>query len=322
MGTASRQVLLLTVSLVGSALAGEVGLRLLGKFQPPPPVPIPMRPDLYQADPELGYTLKPSTRATYYYPIGSSHLVNLVSNSDGFRSPREFDGPDSRVRIWVLGDSLVLGDGVEAPNRLTEVMEGLEPGWRVENIGMTGWGVDLMVRAFEKISRRVRPDVVVLAFYTDDFRRVHKYYSGMGFPIRKFKLLNGRLETVPYPTRPWWEGFRLIQGVEKVTGWQTRNNYALHWALLDRLRAASDRGVKMAVAFLPGRSDTTEDKLRRAWLLDWCVLAGVPFIDLTTTIHGAGVQQVFIENNEHWNEKGHRIAGEAIRLLVRENVLK
>jgi len=37
----------------------------------------------------------------------------------------------------------VLGDGVAAEHRLTEVIEQLEPGWRVDNLGMSGYGVDL-----------------------------------------------------------------------------------------------------------------------------------------------------------------------------------
>ena len=194
-----KYLAVLAGSLVGAAFLAEAGLRVFGAFEPPPAVPQPMRAELHRADPELGYTLRPSTQTDYNYPVGSSTVIRLSSNSDGFRNDREFDEPDSRPRIWFLGDSMVLGEGVQADKRLTAVIERRQPAWRVDNLGMTGWGLDLMVRAYERISRRVTPDVVVLAFYTDDFRRLRPLYSGMGYPFPKFELVDGALVTVPFP---------------------------------------------------------------------------------------------------------------------------
>ena len=301
----------------------EIALRVFGRFEPPPPTPVARRTDLYAPDSEVGYTLRPSSQTTYTYPIGSSHVLSLVSNASGFRSPREIDEPDSRTRIWVLGDSMVLGDGVPVTDRLTEVMETLEPRWRVDNLGMTGWGLDLMVRATERALRRVRPDVVVLAFYTDDFRRLQPYYSGQGYAIPKFELSGGRLRSVPFPTMPFWRRLRVIQAVEQGYWRVERNRFDLNGALIARLRLSlAQVHTSLAVVFLPGRSDTDEDRTRRTWLLRWCDGTGTPFLDLTETIHGAGVENVYIQNNPHWNEKGHRLAGEAIQRFVNEKVLK
>lgn len=300
----------------------EIALRALGKFEPPPPTPIARRTDLYSADAELGYTLRPSTRTSYTYPVGSSHVLSLVSNANGFRSPRELDEPDSRPRIWVLGDSMVLGDGVAANDRLTEVLERLEPGWRVDNLGMTGWGVDLMVRAVERASRRVRPDVVVLAVYTDDFRRLQPFYAGMGYASPKFELAGGQLRSVTFPTLPAWRRPRVIQAVEQSYWRVARNRFGLHAALLERLRLSiGQKSSSLAVVFLPGRLDTNEDRARRTWLRQWCDGTRTPFLDLTEPIHGAGVDNVYIANNPHWNEQGHRLAGEAVHRFLREKVL-
>src|SRR5713101_8279050 len=70
---------------------------------------------------------------------------------------------------------------------------------------MSGWGIDLMVRAVEKIVLTARPDVVVLAVYTDDLRRVRPYYQGQGFPIPRFRLDHDTLVSGPHPTPGWWE---------------------------------------------------------------------------------------------------------------------
>jgi hypothetical protein len=314
-------VALLAASVIVSFVAAEAGMRRFGYFNPPPPEPVPRFPYLYQADPELGYTLKPSTRLVYEYPVGSSRMVTVISNSHGFRSSREFDEPDARPRIWVLGDSMVLGEGVDADQRFTEVLEQLEPGWRVDNLGMTGWGLDLMVRAFERVSRHVRPDVLLVAFYTDDFRRLQPYYAGMGYPFPKFELAQGRLITVPFPDVPWWKRVRLVQAVEQSLWRLGRNRFRLNEALLDRLRAASQEGFTLAVAFLPGRLDVAEDQMRRTWLREWCERTRTPFVDLTEPIHSAGSNGVHLRGNPHWNEKGHRVAAESIRRFLRESAM-
>lgn len=314
---------LLVGSLVGAAVLAEVGMRVFGAFVPPPAVPQPMRPELNQAHPELGYTLRPSTKADYTYPVGSTNVITLVSNSDGFRSDREFDEPDPRLRIWFLGDSMVLGEGVQAEKRLTAVIERLQPAWRVDNLGMTGWGLDLMVRAYEHISKRVTPDVVVLAFYTDDFRRLRPMYSGMGYPFPKFELVDGALMTVPFPDPlPAWRRLRVVQAVEQTYWRFARNRFALNGALLDRLRADLKPTTRLAVVFVPGRADTPEDQTRRTFLREWSLRTATPFLDLTETMTAAGVDSLHIRDNYHWNDRGHEVAGTAIQRFLSDSVIR
>jgi hypothetical protein len=284
---------------------------------PAPRPPSPRFPEIYAPSHDLGYTLYPSRTTTYHYPTTSSRTLSLVSNASGFRSNREFDEPDSRPRVWMLGDSFVFGDGVEAADRLTEVIERLEPRWRIDNVGMTGWGVDLMVRAFEKISRLVKPDLVVLGFYTDDFHRSSAYFAGQGYALPKFVLVGDQLEDRPYPAVPVWRRIRILQGIDQITSRLSRNRYDLNLALLNRLRR-NQYGVPIAVVFLPGRGDTPEDKERRHFLADWCAGASVPFLDLTNVIHQAG-DVAFIPNNAHWSERGHLVAGTAIHAFLRES---
>lgn len=322
MRTAKKYLAVLAGGVLGAVVLAEIGLRVFGAFVPPPPVPEPMRPELYQAHPELGYTLRPSTRARYTYPVGSSNVLSLVSNSDGFRNDREFDEPDPRPRIWFLGDSMILGEGVRAEDRLTEVVGRLEPGWRVDNLGMTGWGLDLMVRAFEHVSRRVTPDLVVLAFYTDDFRRLRPMYSGMGYPSPKFEIEDGKLVTVPFPgPLPAWRRLRVVQALEQTYWRFARNRFDLNGALLDRLRAGLKPRTRLAVVFIPGRADTAEDQRRRAFLRDWCERTGTPYLDLTETMSAAGVESIHIPGNYHWNARGHQVAATAIQKFLREHDL-
>lgn len=306
--------LLLALSSVGLVLfLAEAGLRFLDRFPPPLQPIVTLRPDLYQADDQIGYRLWPNMQISYRYPSDRPYLIPIVSNSSGFRNNREFDEPNDRLRILVVGDSFVFGQGVRAEERLTEVMESNRPVWRVDNMGMTGFGLDLVLRSLERHAPAARPDVVVLCVYTDQFRRLLPYYAGIGFEYHKFELEHGSLVSVPhrYPGR--MERTHLVQAWLRVYWQSRRNRYDLNEAILDRFLENSERhGFKLVTVFLPGKGDTSEDQERRSFLRDWAERNDVSHLDLTEPIHSAGVANVYLEGDWHWNAEGHRVAAEQI----------
>lgn len=315
------RVVLLGLSLVLVVAGFEVFLRA-AKIAEPPRRPIESpRPDLYQADEAVGYRLWRSTRTLERYPATAPEPLPLVSNSDGFRMDREFDEPDPRRRALVVGDSMAFGLGVRAEERFSDRMEAMMPGWRVDNLAMTGWGLDLMLRGLEHVGAKADPELVLLAVYTDDLRRLLPYYPGVGFAYPKFALEDGKLRSVPYPRPRWWRRLHLYQLWYRLK-WHRlvgRDRYALNAALLDRFDAwARAHEAALVLAFLPGRRETPEDERRRAFLGGWSAEAGRPFLDLTGPIHGAGVDRTYIEGNWHWSPTGHRIAAEAIVRFLRE----
>jgi len=296
----------------------EATLRLLNRFDPPPYPPIPRKVHLYKGHEIVGYTLWPSARISYRYPPDNPRLRTVVSNSDGFRNDRDFDTPHAGLRILVTGDSFVFGEGVGGNERLTDVLERLLPGSRVENLGMTGWGVDLMLRAARWISPKVRPDVLIVCVYTDDLHRADPYYTGMGYPLPRFHLENGRLVTRPYPELSWIARTRLNQARVRLTWKYLGGEFRLNGALLDAFVALSKvHGMELAIVFIPGRDDTPTDQRRRNWLSGWAKDNGVALLDLTEAIHSAGIERMFIKNNWHWNPEGHRLAAEQILALLR-----
>ncbi|HSG09911.1 MAG TPA: SGNH/GDSL hydrolase family protein [Longimicrobiales bacterium] len=309
---------LLVAASTSIAVGGvEVALRLLDKFPPPPAQLESRRPDLYRTDPDVGYKMWPGVDTTYRYPPDAADLIPLKSNSQGFRQPRDFGEADERTRVLLLGDSFVFGEGVRAEVRVGEVLESLEPLWRVDNLGMPGWGLDLMVRALEHYGPVIRPNVVVLCFYTDDFRRLHPYYAGAGFYYSKFELVDGRLQLKPRTAPGFFESTRLWQAWMKRYWASRANRYPLNEALLDRFLAQSvELGFAPVTVFLPGRGDNDQDKERRGFLRAWSEENSVPFLDLTEPIHSAGVENAYIQKNWHWNELGHRIAAEQIHALL------
>jgi hypothetical protein len=202
---------------------------------------------------------------------------------------------------------------VEEFERFPELLEAMEPGWRIYPLGMSGYGPDLMLRALEHVGLRVSPDVVVLCLYTDDLRRVHPFYAGAGFPIPKYRLEAGRLITVQYPSPSVMDALRLV-GVARQAQWRlTDGETKLNQAILDRFVDLSvERGFTLAMVFLPDTSDDGVDRRRRTWLSRYASGRRVRFLDLTDAIVGASAE-LFIPGNPHWNSRGHQVAASRIR---------
>lgn len=314
-------VMTVSVSLAVGLGVGEAVLRALDLYRPPAEPIRAEQPEIYQSNPDVGYTLWPSRTTSHRYPPTSSELITLTSNSDGFRNPREFDEQDGRSRILVVGDSFVFGLGVRAEDRLTEQLETLEPAWRVDNMGMTGWGLDLMIRALERLGRKADPDVVVLFVYTDDFRRVHPYYAGLGYPFPKFDLIGTKLTSHPYVYPKWWERPRIVQAAYQTRWQQDRDRFQLNAALLERYETlAHNIGFAPVIVFVPGTMETDGDQTRREFVTNWTVTHRIPFLDLTPAIYRAGVANAFIKDNWHWSPLGHRIAAKELRTLLRRQL--
>jgi hypothetical protein len=310
-------------ALVVALGAAEIVHRATDRLRPPSNPPEcgywdPAICALYAPAGGYGYALRPSTRAEYDYPDTNPRRITVMSNRLGFRDRRELDEPDDRRRLLVLGDSFVFGEGVEEDERFTNLLEGMSPGWRVDNLGMTGWGPDLMLRALETAGLPVRPDLVLLCLYTHDFRRVHPLYAGVGFPVPRYELRDGALVTIPYPAPGLSQKLRVLWAMSPSRGSWNRPAWDLHDAILARFRAlAEEHGFELKVVFLPGRADTDADRERRHWLGEWCAAHAVGYMDLTEPILSRPREELFIHGgNPHWNPGGHRLVAELLLPLV------
>ncbi len=314
--------LLCLVALGVSLCLGEIGLRMTGRFRARVYPPTCDRPDLYQRFDPYGYRLWPSRTTTYLYPQRNPRRLTLVSNRHGFRSSRELDEPDARRRIVVLGDSFVFGEGVEESERFTNVLETLEPTWRIDNLGMTGYGPDLMLRALEEVGLVSSPRVVVLAMYTDDFRRVRPRYAGAGFPIPRFQLESGRLITIPHPQPDVFDRLSLVVALNNLYWRYTSAEFDLNAAIFDRfLQLAKERAFAPVIMFLPGTSEAPVDRQRRNWLRLYAQTHATPFLDLSDPISRANPKDVFIPGNWHWNPRGHAVAAAELQRFLSEQTV-
>ncbi len=315
----NRIVLLLGVLALVFASA-DGALRILDRAAPPKRL-VPENPEIYRSDDRVAHLLWPSTRACHRHPPAGTRVQEMVSNSDGMRSSRELDEPDSRPRVLIVGDSFIFGLGVEADERISEVLEQSEPRWRVDSIAMPGWSVGLMIRAIETFGPKADPDVVVLAVYTDDLRRAHPYYAGIGYPFAKYALEKADLVIAPFAHPEGWQRWHLPQLFLRATRHRDLDFLELNRAILMRfLTLSREQDFRPLALFLPGRRDLDVDKKRRAFVNQWAAENDVPFLDLSEVIQTPGPQQTFLEGDFHWNSKGHRIAAAELEAFLTDNV--
>jgi hypothetical protein len=311
--TRSSRVACLVLAVCAACVLAEAGLRVNHAYPPPDDAPQSGEPDIFESDPAVGYRLRPS-RNMALYSRKNQHFDLVVSNADGFRSNRELDVDDGRRRILIVGDSFVFGLGVRVEDRMTEQLEATASTWRVDNLGMPGWGMDLMIRAIEQYGGKARPHIVVLAIYSGDFQRLLPYFAGVGYRFSKFDLVGGELVTVPFPHVTFWEHSRIVQLLYRTLQNIDPERLELNEAILERyLKIAHTIGFTPVVMFHPTKRNDEPDQKRRAFLQQWTSRNNVSFLDLTAAIQSAGVTNVYITNDIHWNPAGHRLAAAQLR---------
>ena len=129
---------------------------------------------LFSPDAHTSYRLTPHFEGTLNTP---EYRTPVRITGQGLRDDREYHGPsEDALRIVMLGDSFVMGVGVELEETLTEQLE-RTLGERVSdreveivNMGVAGYSTRQELAALESRGVGYAPDLVVLGFFVgNDF---------------------------------------------------------------------------------------------------------------------------------------------------------
>ncbi len=117
----------------------------------------------------------------------------LNTNSKGFRGKTDYaPGPHpGKLRIMVLGDSFTFGDGVSDDETYPAYLQRMIPDAEIINLGVRGYGHDQMLIQLQEEGFKLRPDVVILGFLTDDMERNLLRFRSYAKPM--FVVDDGRL---------------------------------------------------------------------------------------------------------------------------------
>jgi lysophospholipase L1-like esterase len=178
----ARLALLLAAIALG-LLMGEVVVRGLRLAPEVFPIWLSIQRTAYQrsTNPILGYELKPN----YRDPGADTHESLPATNAHGQRDiERSIAKPPGTRRILLLGDSVVVGNGIyDLDDTISRQLEKQFQGHKIEvlNFGVGGYCTLAEVELLRTKGIKFQPDLVVLLFlgndYVDSNLRVQKYGS-------------------------------------------------------------------------------------------------------------------------------------------------
>jgi len=154
----------------------------------------------YEYDRVLGWKNRPLSEG--YFEMPDSRTYVKIS-SKGLRDKEyPYKKEPGTFRILVLGDSFAWGYGVEQDEIFSERLENmLGQDYEVLNAGITGYGTDQELLFFEKEGFKYDPDIVLVAFASNDFMSDNRtkqlgYYPKPFFIMENDKL---KLTNIPLP---------------------------------------------------------------------------------------------------------------------------
>lgn len=172
--------------------------------------------------------LEPST--TFQHTSADGTWI-FKTNAQGFRDDRDYayEKPQGIRRVLCLGDSQT--QGFEAhqdrifPNILERRLQRLGHQVEVLNTGISGFGTAEELAFFENEGLRYKPDVVVLAWYINDFDDNEK--SGL------FRLQDGVLMEDKFDHAPGVNAIRMVNQIPMLQ-WASEHSY-FYSALFNRV---------------------------------------------------------------------------------------
>jgi len=208
----------LSISLVTLLLCiglGEVLVRVV--IAAPPP--------LYRRHPVLEGIYTAGFKGEVF-DAESNRDVYLRINRLGYRGPEwDVEKPDGRVRVVLLGDSMIAGTAVEEELTVAGVLQdGLrerhpEVDWEVMNFAIGGGSLGRVIVHYREMVRQFSPDYVLFGFFNgNDFVNNDPRYNNSGKTIG-FELDEaGELYPLPFPSTRF-----------RVSMWLNRYSHFYRW---------------------------------------------------------------------------------------------
>ena len=163
----------------------------------------------YEYQPVVGYRYTPNLKARILHE-GGGYLIQV--NETGFRSNRAFvkERASGVRRVLLFGDSFTAGDSVPNHLRYSDLLETRVPGLEVYNYGLPSSGTDQHYLIWREYAQEIEHDLVVIAVYVENIRRVVAGYRilqdehGRKHLYAKpyFTLDQGQLELHQVPPKP------------------------------------------------------------------------------------------------------------------------
>ena len=241
-------------------------------------------------DRDLGWTSLPYYYQKDFYGPG----VYLKTNSRGFRNDEDIDVsvPPGHIRVICSGDSFTFGYGVDNDHTWCQLLNSIDHRFQPVNMGQAGYGVDQAYLWYRRDGASLDHDVHILAFITDDFRRMKlRLFFGYGKPFLEVKNGGIVVDNVPVPKANSLSSFYrwctlhgddiqdlrsvevLGSALKRIVGSHKDSGTAPPMSdrmLLDKLIAELDslnnqKNSRLVLVYLPTKPDYSDDHLSAPW---------------------------------------------------------
>jgi hypothetical protein len=326
---------------------GELALRRLMPQAPP---------DMFVADPLVGFRLAPNYRGAQVTKTAS---IPLEFNSWGLRDREYGRRPDGGSRIYVVGDSFVFGDRVRIEETFTKVLErSLRrrlPGRDVEvvNGGVPRYGTLQQVEFFEQTVEMVNPDIVLLGMFVANdvldnlaFEQASAGRRTEGRAAGALGWLRVRSQLYLWARRRHHAAQQRQQGLQRramethavALSPEMERGLTLTEDAVDALaRLARGHGARFAMVLIPSAAQVYPALWQQALARDGLPASGydprqpnlrldafareeqIAALDLLPNLQARAEEKLYF--TLHWNARGHAVAAEATAAFLLESGL-
>jgi len=290
----------------------------------------------HRPDPELIYSMRPNARS---YWATDEFVEEVETNSLGLRGGEIPAKADGAKRILILGDSMTFGHGVSEDDSYPARLEAMlrERNLRVDvvNAGVKGYGNDQAVKLFADRLRGLDPDLVILAYYTNDLedsvlRPLYRVENGTLVELDATRHPLYRYAQIKQALPPRLRRLRLAQVLTEALASITSDppriptrpeeilreaRRKLHHELDLLLELGRQDGFRVALVALPYTGDPPN---RYAWLQQ-LRRSGLAIIDTSRDpAWRSPDERLFFEHDPHLTPKGHRRLATALVRAIEE----
>ena len=274
-------------------------------------------------------------------------------NRQGFPDADDFEmtgANDAEARILILGDSFAFGMHADSGKSFAETLEARLPASHIWNAAIPGSGTAQAIASFDAFAPILRPQLTILAFYTNDFDdnllpmdswlnavssdgmaiNVRKYGMDKQENVSEFDLRAIRLLTV-YGKAPPQNDFEYrlgltrlgtlaLQLLERLQAHSSaperfdRRVEATRGYLRDLRERASVQGSALLTLLIPAPEDVNSAGRRHQLALRLLDELGIAYMDLREWLEREA--DYHPAPDFHWNNAGHQKIGAVLSSCI------
>lgn len=291
----------------------------------------------------------------YFAQNNGDFRVHLHINDFGLRNPEPVNKADGR--IWVVGDSLTFGWGVEQDERYSSVIARAlgQPTYNIASPGTDVCGYQALVARMPVASR---PKAVVLGLTIEN--DIEQYdcraeaasaaarakatgdnpgndVGRGGFSLTRLKYFLIRHSALYNVAVSALKRVAFLNEAAVRLGWAAREHVdrgipsseqpesvaGSTAAEVARLRSLLPKGTPVVVLIIPARFDIRDGApayvRRREAVVAALRRFDLPVIDPIAAFRAAGFAATHFAHDGHWSPLGHRLAGEAVAAWLKDH---